>query len=247
MIHICSNKNRHLYREQLKTMHLQRCELFVKVKGWNLKVIDGGEYDDGDDDRAVYLLSLDETGYCYGSIRVRPADDFSMLIDNMPHHVEGDAAALRQDPGLWEMARWINIGGDPAAGQEIRIGLIEYLLEQGAHQCLALPDVSVLSYAIRTGWRLRPLGAPKPYPEGGVAVAVSLPIDRAEASYLRDLTGRRDVFMMEIDPAAPWAHLSLTVIEAAFAEAAQQASDRHELTAAADALLRHRLELGQVA
>jgi N-acyl-L-homoserine lactone synthetase len=219
-------------------MHRQRYELFVKTKGWNLTVRDGGEYDDGDDERAVYLLSIDETGACDGSIRVRPADDFSMVIDRMPHHVASDASALRADPGLWEMARWVNIGGDPSAGQEVRIGLIEYLLRQGASQCLALPDVSMMGYALRTGWRLRALGAPLPYPEGGVAVAVSLPITRDEVTYLRDLTGRRDVFLMEVDASAPWADLPLPVIEAAFKQASEDVADERELAAAADECLR---------
>lgn len=239
MLHIVTNNNRHLYREQLKVMHLHRYELFVKAKGWNLTVRDGGEYDEGDDDRAVYLLSLDEAGSCFGSIRIRPADDFSMVIDRMPHHVAGDANELRSNPNLWEMARWVNIGGDASAGQEVRIGLIEYLLRRGATQCLALPDVSMLAYAIRTGWRVRALGAPTPYPEGGVAVAVSLPITTEEVDYLRDLTGRRDAFLMEIDPAAPWARLPLQVIEAAFADAARDCPDHGEVAArAANALSR---------
>ena len=244
MIHICHAGNRHLYRRQLAEMHAQRFELFVKVKGWNLSVRGGGEYDDGDDDRAIYLLSIDEDGGCYGSIRVRPADDFSMVIDRMPHHVAGEAAALREDPNLWEMARWINIGADPKAGQEFRIGLIEYLLRRGASQCLALPDVSMMAYAIRTGWRLKALGPPLPYPEGGVAVAVSLPITTEEAAQLRDLTGRRDVFLMEIDPDAPWASAPLPLIEAAYAREAPLATDVEDLAARADRRLRREAQIG---
>lgn len=247
MLHICSNQNRRLYHEQLRAMHRQRYELFVKTKGWNLAVRDGGEYDDGDDERAVYLLSIDETGACDGSIRVRPADDFSMVVDRMPHHVAGDAGALRADPGLWEMARWVNIGGDPSAGQEMRIGLIECLLRRGATQCLALPDVSMMGYAIRTGWRLRALGGPLPYPEGGIAVAVSLPITQEEVDYLRDLTGRRDAFLMEIDASASWAGLPLPVIEAAFKQAAEAGAGEPDLPAAADELLRRLAGLDRVA
>jgi N-acyl-L-homoserine lactone synthetase len=247
MLHICTNQNRRLYWTQLEAMHRQRYELFIKTKGWNLQVRDGGEYDEGDDERAVYLLSIDETGSVYGSMRVRPADDFSMVIDRMPHHVTGDAGALRHDPGLWEMARWVNIGGDPAAGQEMRIGVIEYLLRRGATQCLALPDVSMLAYAIRTGWRFRALGAPQSYPEGGVAVAASLPIDCAEVSYLRNLTGRRDVFLMEVDAEAAWADLPLKTTERAYADAAILATDFEDLAQRADLRLRRLMAINQVA
>jgi N-acyl-L-homoserine lactone synthetase len=219
--------------------------VFVKGKHWDLPVRDGGEYDDGDDERAVYLLSIDEAGDCSGSIRVRPADDFSMVIDRMPHHVEGDAGALRKDPGLWEMARWINFAG-PSAGQEVRIGLIEYLLQRGATQCLALPDVDMMAYGLRTGWRLRALGAPKPYPEGGVAIAVSLPITAEEVKFLRDLTGRRDQFLVELDPEAPWADLPLPIIEAAFKEATANAPDDAEMGPTVEERLQ-RIALGKVA
>jgi N-acyl-L-homoserine lactone synthetase len=245
MIHICSSQNRALYTEQLRTMHRQRYEVFVKGKRWDLQVRDGGEYDDGDDERAVYLLSIDEVGDCCGSIRVRPADDFSMVIDRMPHHVEGDASALRKDPGLWEMARWINFAG-ASAGQEVRIGLIEYLLQRGATQCLALPDVDMMAYGIRTGWRLRALGAPKPYPEGGVAIAVSLPITAEGVKALRDLTGRHDQVLVELDPEAPWADLPLPIIEAAFKAAGTSALDGAAQAALADQRLR-RTALGKVA
>ena len=247
MLHVCTHRNRALYARQLDQMHRQRNELFVRTRGWNLEVRDGGEYDQGDDARAVYLLALDEDGGCFSSIRVRPADDFSMVIDNMPHHVAGDAKALREDRGLWEMARWVNVGADPAAGQEIRIGLIEYLLSRGATQCLALPDVSMMGYALLTGWRLRALGAPLPYPEGGTAVAVSLPIAADEVEHLRALTGRRDPFLMEIDPDAPWARLPLIAIEQVFAEFARPGDSVEVLAARADAALRRRLDLDQVA
>ena len=238
MLHICNQANRHLYKQQLSQMHRQRNELFVKTKGWNLKVIDGGEYDEGDDDRAIYLLSLDEIGNCFGSIRVRPADDFSMVIDKMPHHVAGDAAELRKDPHLWEMARWVNVGNDRAAGEETRIGLIEYLLSQGCAQCLALPDIGMLAYAIRTGWRARAIGAPTPYPEGGVAVAVSLPITAEEVAHVRRVTGRSDAFLIDIDPAAPWAQTPLPVIEAIFKAQAASGVSQGELGICADARLR---------
>jgi len=161
--------------------------------------------------------------------------------------VSGRSDDLHVDPGLWEMARWISIGADPAVAQEMRIAVIEYLLGRGATQCLAIADIEVMAYAVRTGWRLRVLGPPKPYPEGGVAIALSLPIHREEVSYLRDLTDRHDVFMMEIDPGAPWAGLSLPLIQSAFEAAAPRAWDAEEMTALADQELRDRIDIGRVA
>lgn len=166
MLHVVTGVNRHLYQAQLRQMHRQRYEFFVLGQGWNLRVRDGGEYDEGDDERAVYLLALNPTGKCRSSIRIRPADDFSYLIDHMPEWVEGDAQELRTDPALWEIARWINRDGWDT-GQEVRIGMIEYLLSRNVTQAISCPDVAMADYAVRTGWRVKRLGPPRCYPEGG--------------------------------------------------------------------------------
>ncbi|HYG27702.1 MAG TPA: acyl-homoserine-lactone synthase [Caulobacteraceae bacterium] len=247
MLHIVTAANRHLYRRQLEAMHRQRYELFVKGRGWNLAVRDGGEYDEGDDERAVYLLGIDESGYCHSSIRARPADDFSYVIDAMPEWIEGGAQRLRENPNLWEMARWISQGEDRATGEEIRIGLIEYLLTREASECIACGDLHITAYALRAGWRLKFLGIPRTYPEGGVAVATSLPITQEEVEHARELTGRRDLFLMEVDPAAPWSELPLPVIEGAFRTAAAEAEDYAALARLADQLLRASLSGGRAA
>lgn len=247
MLHIVTSRNRHLYARQLADMHRQRYELFVKGRGWNLKVRDGGEYDEGDDELAVYLIGIDEAGYCHSSIRVRPAHDFSYVLDAMPEWIMGDIQALRADPGLWEMARWINQGEDRAAGEEIRIGLIEYLLARGASQCIACGDLHITAYALRAGWRLNFLGVPRRYPEGGVAVATSLPITQAEVDHARELTGRRDLFLMEVPAEAPWASLALLLIEQAFARAAAAATSHKEMAAMADQTLRELVRSGAAA
>jgi N-acyl-L-homoserine lactone synthetase len=237
MLHVITGANQHLYETQLREMHRQRYELFVLRQGWNLQVCDGGEYDEGDDERAVYLLALDPTGECRSSIRIRPADDFSYMIDRMPEWIDGDAQALRSDPALWEMARWINRSGW-REGQEIRIGLVEYLHSRGATQAISCADVKVADYAVRTGWRLRYLGTPRRYPEGGVAVATSQPVSLEEVEHLRALFGRRDMFLIEVPADAPWADLPLPVIEREFRAAADTASSTAELNAIADTRLR---------
>jgi N-acyl-L-homoserine lactone synthetase len=241
MLHVVTDANRHLYRKQLEQMHRQRYELFVRTRGWNLTVRDGGEYDEGDDARAVYLMTLDETGYCHGSIRVRPADDFSYLIDRLPEWLACDPKVLRAEPNLWEMARWISQGEDRASGEEIRIGLIEYLLGREAGRCLACGDLGITAYGVRAGWRVQFLGIPREYPEGGVAVATALPITAAEAAHVRALTGRHDVFLMEIPADAPWAGLPLTAIETVWRRAAAGAGTVAAAAAAADVLLRAEL------
>jgi N-acyl-L-homoserine lactone synthetase len=237
MLHVVTGTNRHLYEGQLREMHRQRYEVFVLGRGWNLQVRDGGEFDEGDDERAVYLLSLDATGSCRSSIRVRPADDFSYMIDHMPEWIDGDAQALRSDPGLWEIARWINRSGWKE-GQEIRIGVVEYLHSRGATHAISCADLKIADYAVRTGWRLEYLGAPRRYPEGGVAVATSQPVSSEEVEHLRARFGRRDMFLIELPADGPWVDLPLLEIEQEFQAAAATASSIVDLNAIADLRLR---------
>lgn len=238
MLHVVTQSNKHLYASHLAEMHRQRTELFKHRRRWNLVVDeDGGERDEGDDARAVYLLAFDPFGHCSSSIRLRPADDFSYLIDHMPEWVEGDAQALRQDPGLWEIARWINKNGHRTR-QEIRIGMIECMLARGATQAVSCPDLRMAKHALATGWSFRPIGSPRRYPEGGIAVAISQPVSPEVVQRMRDFFKRRDFFLIEVPADAPWAHLSLPVIERAYDMAAETAISQEELDSSADRMLR---------
>ena len=59
MIHIISAANRHLYRDQVEQMHQLRRVHFVEECGWkDMNIVDGGEYDQFDDDRTVYFLAF---------------------------------------------------------------------------------------------------------------------------------------------------------------------------------------------
>jgi N-acyl-L-homoserine lactone synthetase len=239
MLHVVTSANQHLYEVPLKEMHRQRYEEFVQRQGWKLPVHDGGEYDEGDDERAVYLIALDGQGHCCSSIRMRPADDFSYVIDCMPQWIDGDAQALRAQPGLWELARWNNTRGR-STGEEMRIGVLEYMLSHGATQAISCLDTGMMTHAIQTGSRLKVLGHPRRYPEGGEAVAVALPVSAVEVEYLRDRFCRRDRFLIEIPSCVPWADLPVQIIERAFCDAALHASSDEELNAGADALLASR-------
>lgn len=237
MLHVVTSANRHLYGPQLQEMHRQRYEVFVLKQGWNLQICDGGEYDQGDDERAVYLIALGPAGECRASIRLRPADDFSYVIDHMPEWIDGDAEALRRDPALWEIARWINPRG-LRTGQEFRIGVLEYLHSRGVTQAISCSDVEKTEHVVRTGWPLRHLGPPRRYPEGGVAVATSLPVSAEAVEHLRARFRRRDPFLVEVSAEAPWSDLPLPEWEREFRIAASSASGNAELNRIADARLR---------
>ena len=91
MIHVVTANNRQYYRAQLEEMHQLRRVHFIEERGWSdLKVVDGGEYDQFDDDRAVYLLALGSDAEVLGSSRVRPTDDKCLLADVFPDLIGPD-------------------------------------------------------------------------------------------------------------------------------------------------------------
>lgn len=239
MLHVVTATNRHLYETQLDQMYRHRTELFVEGARWNLKVVDGREMDEGDDERAVYLIAMDDDGRCCSSVRIRPVDDFSYLIDRMPEWVDRGHRALKEDPTVWEMARWINRSPRrKEASIGILVGSIDYMLGKGVSQCISCPDEDKAAHAKKRGWRLRRLGSPRRYPEGGVAVATSLPVNRVELARLREKYECHHPVLLEIPPDAPWAGLPVTVIDSAFREVAPSSKSAAEMYAALDARLR---------
>ena len=74
MIHLVTSANQHLYTAQLWAMHRARRTQFVERNGWrDLTVFAGGEFDDYDDEQALYLLDLGERGEVQAGARIRPA------------------------------------------------------------------------------------------------------------------------------------------------------------------------------
>ena len=100
MIHIVTHANRDLYADELLQAHRQRREAFVEQRGWPLSVReDGGEYDEGDDERAIYFLAIDKAGQVEASMRARPTDDFCVVADVFPHFLaDGPASAKAPHP-----------------------------------------------------------------------------------------------------------------------------------------------------
>jgi len=194
MIHVVTEQNRAFYRPQIDQMHRMRREVFIVGRGWDLEERDGGEYDRGDDEHAVYLMMLDEDGTLQVSVRVRPVTDWSILLDEMPACAEGAVESLRR-PDVWEMARHLATGQGRSVGEakqraaEFRIALLEAGLARGITQLVGSVDVGLLAHGVRAWLRLRPLGLPVIYPEGGSAVGYSIPVTQALIDEMRRVFG----------------------------------------------------------
>lgn len=237
MLHVVTAANRHLYETQLDQMYRHRARLFVDEAGWALNVIDGRERDEGDDERAVYLIAIDDQGVCCSSVRIRPVDDWSYLIDNMREWIDGDPRPLKEDPTVWEMARWINKSPRRETSAQVMVGAVEYMLSIGLTQCISCPDEDKAVHAISRGWRMNYLGSPRRYPEGGIAVATSLPISEAGLNHVRALHNCHTPVLLEIPADTPWANLPLPRIDSVFREAAATTTSSAEMYAVAGARL----------
>jgi len=181
MIHVVTHALRGVYAEQLTAMHRMRHEVFIKTRGWKLQERDGGEYDRGDDEHAIYLMMLDEDGGLQVSVRVRPVVDWSILLDEMSGCVEDDPEALRR-PDVWEMARHLATGQGRSVGEarrraaEFRIAMLEAGRRRGINKLVGSVDVGLLAHGVRAWFDLKPLGLPLVYPEGGAAVGYEIPV-----------------------------------------------------------------------
>lgn len=181
MIHVVTHALRGVYAEQLTAMHRMRKEVFIETRGWDLEEHDGGEYDRGDDEQAIYFMMLDRNGGLQVSVRVRPVLDWSILLDEMPDCVEGGVATLRR-PDVWEMARHLagrqgrSVGEAKQRAAEFRIAMLEAARLRGITQIVGSVDVGLLAHGIHAWLDLKPLGLPVLYPEGGSAVGYEIPV-----------------------------------------------------------------------
>jgi len=207
MIHVVTDAQRAVYAGQLSAMHRMRREVFIGTRGWKLDIReDGGEYDRGDDEKAVYFLMLDRDGDLQVSVRVRPVMDWSILLDEMPGCVEGDVGRLRR-PDVWEMARHLagrqgrSVGEAKQRAGEFRVAMLEAALDHGVTRLVGSVDVGLLAHGIRAWLDLKPLGLPVVYPEGGAAVGYEIPVTEDLIERLRRAYGLRRRSAFELEPA----------------------------------------------
>lgn len=204
MIHVVTQKNRHLYAAQMTEMHQLRRIHFVEENGWSdLHVIDGAEVDQFDDARAVYLLGLDEVGRIEVGLRVRPTDDGCILTDSFPHMVAPGAPVLR-GPEAWEMSRIFstyayrrNRRGGRRVG-ECFLAAMEIAHAKGAARLVGMVDMQLYPLASNIAWDLKLTGLPAPY-AFGVMAGVYAPVGDREIALMRESFARRGAAGYEVE------------------------------------------------
>ncbi|WP_374574737.1 acyl-homoserine-lactone synthase [Phenylobacterium sp.] len=222
MIHVVTQANRSLYAEALARMHELRRVHFVEERGWNaMTVRDGGEYDEYDDDKMVYLLAIEPDGEISCSMRMRPAEDGSVLGDVFPHLVADDEPPINR-PDVWEISRYFATGAVRGRGgaqrrAEIRLASLEVAMARGASRLVGMIDLEMLPPMLNSsGWRARVLGLPAPYPEG-VAQAIEVEVCPEAVTEMEETQGLQGPLCLDLDPQVVPAGLPPHEIEALLA------------------------------
>lgn len=179
MIHLISHTNRGLYGPQLEALHRERRQQFIVERGWALSERDGGEYDCYDDERAVQLVGFSAGGEIEVACRLRPTSGGGLIPDVFPHLV-APTEAPPDEPGTFECTRYMSAASARGrAGFEARsklhLAVVEHVRDSGGDRLLGFVDLPLLTHLRRfSGLRIRPVGLPAEYEEGGVTVAFEI-------------------------------------------------------------------------
>lgn len=108
MIHLVSSANKHLYERQLVEFHRERHRQFVVERGWSLRSVDDGEYDEYDDEHALYLIGLSPAGEIEVGCRIRTTALGGVLPDVFPHLIADSEPSVRE-MGVYECTRYFAV------------------------------------------------------------------------------------------------------------------------------------------
>jgi N-acyl-L-homoserine lactone synthetase len=214
VLHLVTKDNRALYKPEMDDLHRARKSVFVDELGWRLRVRDGMEFDEYDDERAMHIIGFGADRGVVMGIRIRPADDRSMLGDHFTGFLKPGGRPFG-DGRTWEVSRGFCRERGLRRPHFMRkaacmISPLEIALAAGIDRYIGFTDIRMLSLYSQFGWKLNMLGDPMPYGEGdGVAYEAEVSQDVVntirqtwglpDPAYIRlnDLGGAADVHEVE--------------------------------------------------
>lgn len=206
MIHIITSENRHLYGPQLWAMHEERRRQCVEKSGWvDLVVLDGGEVDDYDDHRAIYLLGFNAEMQLEVGLRLRPTDDRCMLADKFAHLI-APGETPKKGPDVWEATRLFTTEAyrrrkGPGRGErvfECWAAAFELALRHGVTRFVGMIDMQLYPGILNSPIDTRLVGIPRPYPHGVVAGS-EIAISQGLLDRVLEAIGRESPVGYEVD------------------------------------------------
>ena len=209
MIYLVDRRNRAAFDAQLEEMYRQRHQVYVDKRGWKaLARDDGREIDQFDNEEAVYLIKLADTGAVEGAVRLIDTTKPHLMRDVFPHVVTlGD---IPNDPRIYEMTRcYVSdaIEGrrerTMAAG-ELLAAMLEYGLARGLTDFSVVSDMYFLPIMLALGEGVKKLGVPYEYGEG-TCMALTFPINEIGLKMCRRGRGLDGAVLVYSDTPPPHA------------------------------------------
>jgi acyl-homoserine lactone synthase len=206
MIHIITSENRHLYGPQLWAMHEERRRQCVEKNGWvDLVVLEGGEVDDYDDHRAIYLLGFNPQMELEVGLRLRPTDDRCMLADKFAHLI-APGETPKKGPDVWEATRLFTTEAyrrrkGPGRGErvfEVWAAAFEYALRKGVNRFVGMIDMQLYPGILNSPIDTRLVGIPRAY-EHGVVAGSEIAVTQGLLDRVLEAVGRESPVGYEID------------------------------------------------
>ncbi len=201
MIHVVTPESAHLYKSEMEQAYRLRHRVFVDEMKWtDLTKPDGREIDQFDDEHAVHMLYIDESGKVLGYQRMLPSTRPHLLSDVLPQLCEDERPVGHH---IWE---WTRYCVEPAHRERGRAlspvanallsGIVEWGLESGVNTIIIEMNPLWLLRLVQLHFRTIPLGLPQPI--GGVdTVAVTAAFDRRTLARLQEMRGNSERVLVQ--------------------------------------------------
>lgn len=173
--------------------HALRHQEFISRQGYEVRTVDGMEFDEYDTLVSHYLVYSEDGRRVLGCSRLTPITYGCMLRDHFPTLV--DDHRLFDNDATWEGTRFCIDSSLPAGTrlrilQAISVGYLEFALHHGIKTIIGLmPTLILRSVFERQGIRLERLGQPRPIGDHPKIQAAAIPVSEAQYIHACRTTG----------------------------------------------------------
>ncbi|RVD30972.1 acyl-homoserine-lactone synthase [Mesorhizobium sp. M4B.F.Ca.ET.017.02.2.1] len=191
MLHIVTNENFDLYRDEMQQAFRLRHKVFVEERGWSeLRREDGQEIDRFDDDYAVHMLFIDDDNHVIGYQRLLPS--------TRPHLLSAVLSPLCEverpvGSNIWEWTRYCVEAGHRERGRMLSpvanallSGIVEWGLHNGVDTIIIEMNPLWLLRLVQLHFKVTPLGIPRVI-SGEETLAVTASFDQRTLARLREM------------------------------------------------------------
>lgn len=191
--HILKNecgKHSHL----IDQMHILRKRVFVDHLKWDygLTVIGDKEYDEYDNENAIYLVQPNEKGEAVAGLRLMPTKQPYMIQKSYRDYLWNEECPTQDD--IYEITRFCSKYTLPdskerhkniASAGQLTAAAIEYGLVKGISKYVALTNVSVYKMIMKVGWDPKPIGPTKITPDNLPSVVCEYSVSKEMLAHIR--------------------------------------------------------------